>query len=128
MTLSTEDRLEIQELYARYNHALDFGDASGWAGCFTPDGVFASPNGSFTGSEQLQQFANGFAERMTGRHWTNNLVIDPAGEGATGKCYLMLYRLAEGGPSILTTGVYNDELVRTAAGWRFSKRTVVADA
>ncbi|MDZ7729253.1 MAG: nuclear transport factor 2 family protein [Dehalococcoidia bacterium] len=63
MALSTDDRLEIQELYARYNHALDFGDASGWAGCFTPDGVFASPNGTFSGTEQLQQFAQGFADR-----------------------------------------------------------------
>lgn len=128
MTLSVEDRLDIQQLYGRYNFAIDFGDASGWAATFTPDGTFASGNGTFSGPEQLEAFAKGFAERIKGRHWINNLVIDGSSDGATGKCYLVLYRLGDGAPSVLTTAVYNDELKRTADGWRFKSRKVTADA
>ena len=34
---SAEDRLEIQELYARYSWALDTGDTEGYVALFTPD-------------------------------------------------------------------------------------------
>lgn len=128
MGLSTEDRLDITQLYASYNFSLDFGDSEAWANTFTADGTFSSATGTFNGPEQLKAFADGFASRMKARHWTNNLVIESAGEGATGKCYLVLYRLGgEGGPAILTSGIYNDELVKTGEGWRFKSRNVTGD-
>ncbi len=34
---STQDRLEIYELYARYSWALDTGDTEGYVALFTPD-------------------------------------------------------------------------------------------
>ncbi len=34
---STEDRLAIYELYARYSWALDTGDTEGYVALFTPD-------------------------------------------------------------------------------------------
>jgi hypothetical protein len=39
--LSTQDYIEIQQLYAAYTHAYDHGDADGhdYAGVFTPDGT-----------------------------------------------------------------------------------------
>jgi hypothetical protein len=127
-SLATEDLLAIQQLYARYNHAIDSGDGPGWARCFTPDGTFTSASGTFTGSDALATFATGFATRLKARHWTNNLVIDADGDGARGRCYLMLLRLAEGSPaSILTTGIYDDRLVRDGGGWKFASRNVTGD-
>lgn len=130
MPLSTDDTLAIQQLYARYNHAIDFGDGAGWADCFTPDGTFASASGTFTGHEQLAAFAEGFSKRIRARHWTNNLVVEPAEGGATGRCYLMLLRLgdADTSTSILTTAVYEDALVKGDAGWKFTSRNVKGDA
>ncbi len=129
MPMTAEDQLAIQQLYARYNHALDFGDTEGWADCFTPEGVFESATGKFEGREQLVSFAQGFASRMKARHWTNNLVIEEEGNGAAGKCYLLLLRLdGEGGPGIMITGVYHDSIVRADGGWRFASRKVVGDA
>jgi hypothetical protein len=130
MPLSTEDTLAIQQLYARYNHAIDLGDATGWAACFTAGGTFTSASGTFTGHEQLAAFADGFAKRIKARHWTNNLVIEAAGDGATGKCYLMLLRLgdADTTTSILTTAIYEDALVRDDGGWKFTSRNVRGDA
>jgi hypothetical protein len=38
--LSAEDRLDIQELFARYAWALGLGDTEGVLSCFTKDGRF----------------------------------------------------------------------------------------
>jgi hypothetical protein len=132
MSLSVEDQLAIQQLYARYNHAIDSGNGANWAAAFTGEGVFSSATGTFTGSEQLSQFATGFASRLKARHWTNNLVLEGDGKKATGSCYLVLYRLTPGEQppaSVLTTAIYNDELAKGPDGqWRFTKRTVTGDA
>lgn len=129
-TLDTADQLAIQQLYARYNHAIDSGNGSGWAECFTPDGTFASATGTFTGSEQLKGFGDAFATRIKARHWTNNLVVEGDGDGATGTCYLMLLRLGnqENPTGILTTAIYKDKLTRAGGGWKFTSREVVGDA
>ncbi|HXU24220.1 MAG TPA: nuclear transport factor 2 family protein [Tepidiformaceae bacterium] len=129
--LAVDDQLAIQQLYARYNHAIDSGNGDGWAECFTADGTFNSgAAGMFTGTEALANFAKGFAERLKARHWTNNLVLDAADGGAWGSCYLILLRLGdkEHPTSILTTGIYRDTLVKDASGWKFSNRTVTPDA
>ncbi|MCX7618192.1 nuclear transport factor 2 family protein [Tepidiforma sp.] len=131
MPLSVEDQLAIQQLYARYNHAIDSGDGAAWAACFTPDGTFSSATGTFTGRDQLQGFGAAFATRMKARHWTNNLVLEGDADAARGSCYLMLLRLTPGEQppaSILVTAIYRDELRRTADGWKFASRTVVGDS
>lgn len=132
MALSVEDHLAIQQLYAKYNHAIDSGDGAGWAATFAADGVFSSATGTFTGTEQLAGFGTAFAQRLKGRHWTNNLVLEGAGARANGSCYLALFRLSPGEQppaSILTTAIYRDELAKGPDGaWRFTKRTVVGDA
>ena len=130
MALSVEDQLDIQQLYARYNHAIDFGDAAGWAACFTPDGVFESgPGAPKIGSEALTGFATAFAARMQGkaRHWNTNIVLEDTASGARGKCYLMLLSMAEKPATAAVTAVYHDELVKTADGWKFSSRKVQGD-
>lgn len=132
MALSVEDQLAIQQLYAKYNHAIDSGKGDEWAATFTADGVFNSGSGTFTGTEQLAGFGGGLAKRMKARHWTNNLIIEGDGAKATGTCYLALYRLTPGEQppaGILITGIYNDELSRGADGaWRFTSRAVTGDA
>jgi hypothetical protein len=123
--------IAIQQLYARYNHAIDFGKGDAWAACFTPDGTFKSATGTFTGTEQLAGFGNAFATRIKARHWTNNLIIEAADGGASGTCYLMLLRLGESAEKptgILTTGIYRDSLVKKDGVWQFSARAVDGDA
>ena len=132
MSLSVDDHIAIQQLYARYNHAIDSGNGAGWAATFTDEGTFSSATGTFTGAEQLSGFASGFASRLKARHWTNNLVLEGDGRKATGSCYLVLYRLTPGEQppaGVLTTAIYTDELAKGPDGkWRFTKRTVTGDA
>ncbi len=129
MPLSLADRLDIQELLARYNHAIDSGDAAAWAATFTADGTFTSGGRTHAGSEALRAFATDFAGRLPGsRHWNDNLIIEGAGDEATARCYLQLLKTGGGEPATLvTTARYEDTLRRVAGAWRFASRTVVRD-
>jgi hypothetical protein len=128
MALSTEDMLAIQQLYARYNHAIDFARPAEWAACFTADGVFSSATtGESQGTEALVAFATGFAARLKARHWITNLLLEGDGDRATGTCYLQLWNVAAAPASLLTTGTYVDQLAKMDGAWKFTRREVKAD-
>lgn len=124
--LTAQDYVEIEQLYAKYNHAIDGGDAAGWADTFTPDGVF---NKRFTGRDALMGFIKTWS---TGggnarRHWNSNLKITGTADGASGSVYLILWNVGVKPQTIMTTGMYADVLVKTPNGWRFKTRDVIAD-
>ena len=122
--LSTQDYIEIQQLYARYNHLIDSGDAEGWANTFTPDGVF---NNASRGHDALVQFVRDWRDRRNGknlRHWNSNLVVTPTADGAAGSIYMFLLDVAKQPPQPTAAYLYDDVLVRTPAGWRFKSRTL----
>ena len=125
--LSAQDYFEIQQLYARYNVAIDNGDAEGWAATFTPDGVF----NTFSGHDALVGFIKTWREKLNGatrKHWNNNLQITGTSREATASVYLVLVDFSTKPPSILTTATYSDSLVKTKDGWRFTKRTTKGDS
>ena len=43
-SLTTQDYIDIQQLYARYNQTLDRRDAEGWAGVFTAYHLYENDN------------------------------------------------------------------------------------
>jgi len=54
--VALEDRVEIEELMARYAWALDLGDFEGYAACFTEDGWLEHwPQGRCIGREGLKR-------------------------------------------------------------------------
>jgi hypothetical protein len=125
--LSAQDYFEIQQLYARYNIAIDGGDAEGWAATFTPDGVFNTS----VGHDALVNFVKTWREKLNGatrKHWNNNLQITGNSKEASGYVYLMLIDISTKPASILTTATYTDSLVKTKDGWRFTKRTTKGDS
>jgi hypothetical protein len=126
-SLTPQDHYEIHQLYARYNAAIDKGDAEAWASTFTADGVF----GNSKGHDALVQFIHEWREKRDGanrRHWNSNLLITPAADGnATGSVYLMLLNTGVTPPAIALSAMYEDVLVRTGQGWRFKSRSVRPD-
>lgn len=123
--LTAQDYAEIEQLYAQYNHAIDFNQPEAWADTFVADGVFMS----FTGRDALIGFVKQWHEKMGGgvrRHWNSNLRITGDSSKAEGSVYLMMVDTAA--KSILSTAVYKDSIVKTPQGWRFTKRSVVRDA
>ena len=124
-TLTAQDFVDIQQLYAKYNWTLDAGDAEGYASTFTPDGVFNNN----VGHGAIVKFANTLHAGLGAHvhHWNTNLMIVPTAEGATGSVYLVLVDFATKPASIATSATYADELVKTAQGWRFKKRATKGD-
>ncbi len=69
---SGADRADILDLYGRYALAIDFGDRSDWAGCFTTDGVFTAYRGQgveprhVAGRDELDLFARAHRAGLNG--------------------------------------------------------------
>ena len=125
--LSAEDYMEIEQLYAQYNWAIDSGDAEAYAATFTADGMF----NNFTGHDALVGFIQRWVESMNGgyrKHWNTNLRLTGDGKTANGSVYLMLLDTSVRPATVAMTATYTDSLVKTADGWRFTKRATKADA
>ena len=132
-SLTADDYIEIQQLYARYAHTVDL-DPNGeaWADTFTPDGAHGD---HIVGREALVEYARmrrtrGLLDGPNMRHWNSQLVITPTPEGADGSCFLLLVSVGdrEDPPKLLATMTYHDKLVKTEDGWRFKKRTYIPES
>lgn len=132
-TLTPADYMEIQQLYARYNHYIDSVKDNGWAYArlFTADGVFDTTIvGVHTGHEELAALSrsSGRAGEVSPNHIAYNIMIEPSAEGAVGSAYYgFTVQSGEPGESANASGfgMYNDRFVKTADGWRFKHRTFI---
>ena len=80
------------------------------------------------GAAALAEFANGIAALIPGpRHIASNVLVQGEGDVATGQAYLTLLSTQSSPAAIISTGQYEDRLVRTARGWRFSERCFTPD-
>jgi hypothetical protein len=125
--LSAADRVEIQQLVARYAHALERGPSDGraYAELFTPDGSLVNATETITGRARLVAFAANLRTTSGGTQTlSTNVLLEATPGGASGKVYVVTIRPdSSGGPgSILAGGHFEDRYVRTAQGWRFERR------
>lgn len=123
-TLTTQDYLDIQQLYSRYYHTIDAGASEAWADTFTSDGVF---NTNTRGRDALIESNRRGGSTRPLRHWHSNLTIEPTAEGAKGSAYVMQIDITTKPPSISTYSRYDDTLVKTPKGWRFKIRQRSSD-
>ena len=131
MGLTIDDQLAIQQLAARYNHAIDSGDSTAFAGAFVEKGVLDAGELVLEGRAALEQFGQTFhTSARAPRHVATNLVIDGNGDRATLRAYVQMYALA-GDPArqvITASGVYTDTLSKVDGHWLFERRTFTPDA
>ena len=135
----TADRVEIQDLQARYLFALDWQDADAYAATFTEDGVLDWAGGIVKGREAIRQEVRGmrayFEKREKAdaptrparlRHFISNVVIDFDGDRATGRAYW--FELNDDNrdrhPYVGGYGHYEDELRRVDGHWLFTRRKI----
>jgi len=128
MALSLEDHFSIQQLNIRYARTIDAGDAVGWATCFVPRGVFATPDGvEVIGRRDLIELARRTAAASDAglrRHWVGAIHAEArVGGGAGAECYGLVVGGGEA-PSILAAITYEDELERVEGQWLFRRRAV----
>jgi len=125
-----EEKDAIRELMARYCFHFDNGEFEAWLELFTPDGAFdLGKMGRFAGRASLQTFL----ERLPltdgvplMKHCVMNSIVAVNGNRATAQSYVVVVR---GGEQLAVTiaGRYEDQLTKTADGWRFTERTVHFD-
>jgi uncharacterized protein (TIGR02246 family) len=127
------DRTQIRELTARYNRAFDDGDAEAFAATFTEDGAMEVTGGFVVeGREALAQMCRSVPYGIV--HVTVDAIVEVNGDRATQDVTVMVLNRPkpDAGPDerraqLDRSGRYHDELVRTAQGWRFARRSATLD-
>lgn len=121
-----EDRLAIRELYDTYSDAVCRVDAGQWGSTWAEDSVWSLPDypeiGEVRGRNAIVTMWKGAMEHYPGIVFvTTPGSIEIDGNRATARCYTSeVYD--QGGVTKRDRGCYEDELIKTADGWKFSRR------
>lgn len=121
------DKLAIQELFARYAHAIDDLDPAGWVACFTVDGIFQVGTRAMQGAAALRGYADVHVREVRCRHMMSNFLYEVRGDEAAGQCSMLATLATAGGYRIFAQGRYVDRLVRQDGMWRIAHRKVETD-
>jgi hypothetical protein len=122
------DRLEIQDLLARYSFAIDDRDFDALDEVFTPDAVidYSEAGGAKGSLADIKRWLPVAMQRFPGfQHMVATTQLKLDGDKATSRTILfnpMVYE-AEGKQQVFFVGLwYRDKLVRTEKGWRIAER------
>ena len=124
-SLTGSDIAEIQQLYARYNQAIDFRDQDLLLSIFANDAVYTTGAGeAHAGKEAITKWAEPVmsAGPPTFTHNNTSIVITPTTDGAKGRGYWFLFNVEKPQPVPMVTGYYNDTFVKTSQGWKIKTR------
>ena len=118
-----EDRIAIRELYDSYADASSRGDRAAWLGCFASDASWWTHYFDIAGAEAIAAQYDQLMATVQQTIFMGQLCaveVDGHRASARALCSERL-QMGEHGEHRLT-GMYHDELVRTAEGWRFAAR------
>jgi ketosteroid isomerase-like protein len=124
---TTADRLAIIDVVNRYGAAIDARDWQRLRTCFAEQAVVNFGERRLEGPEAIARFVE---EATVGVRWQQHLLgshdIAVDGDAATASTQLIATQVSGDDPAqaLITVGAYRDVLVRTAAGWRISERTM----
>ena len=122
------DKQHIQELQNRYSCSIDSGQYDNLDAMFTPDATYHFVTGSTDNVESLKStICDTLSPLTTSQHINGNQWAGIDGDLAKAGCYFAVHMYKEGlanGEHFEMGGRYDDELVRTSEGWRFSKRAI----
>ncbi|MCZ6546063.1 MAG: nuclear transport factor 2 family protein [Chloroflexi bacterium] len=140
--MDPEDRFAIQDLIADYAFFWDNKDADGWAGLFTPDGVWElylrsvrNPVRRLTNvGERITAARSAFFSpiRHQTRLYHSGLRFDELTEDhASVRSIILVVELLDspraGTVQPLFTGTSSDTFRKTPIGWRFTRREIHGD-
>jgi 3-phenylpropionate/cinnamic acid dioxygenase small subunit len=138
MTIADDD-VQIRTVLARIAQLADSGDLDEYLSLFTEDAVWGMPDNPSVG--MLANEKRGHAEIRAGaeerrasglqgpgtnsRHVLTTIAVDvESDDRATVRSYFLFLVDTTTTPSVRTAGQYDDVLVRTADGWKLSRRTI----
>jgi SnoaL-like domain len=119
------DREEIIDLAIRYATAIDNRQYQLLSTVFTSNAELDYGEvGKWTGAAEVTEFMDlAHAGATNTLHRMSNQVVAVEGDSATMRTYVDALILGPDGSGANAIGYYDDEAVRTADGWRISKRT-----
>ena len=130
-------RGEIENVLNRYSIAYDQNDMTEMADTFADSAVLTMRIGGgdligpFEGKEAVMKLMTDSLTSQTDqrRHVTTNMALrKETDDAATVDSYLTLISVENGKATLLSTALYQDELVKEADGaWRFTKRHIELD-
>ncbi len=138
--------MELQELQARYAHAIDSDDIEAWPGYFTEDAQYTilsrenaerglpAPilwcrNAAMMRDRVVALRNANIYEEHRYRHATSGLIITSVdGDTVTTESSYIVVRTGQVGVAeVYSAGSYHDTVVKTAEGWRYAERKVIYD-
>jgi len=131
-----DDRLEILELLAKYDWAVDTDDTEAFLDVFTADGQFVFGDTVFEGTGGLREFIEDIKARKiagtqrsyAGRlgrsifHNPINVVLEWDGDDIRLRAELISPGIANDGQFSLLFAWYDDRVTRVAGEWKFRRR------
>jgi len=126
--LSTDDRLDILEVIARYNRFADDRDVEGTVALYTDEGYIDGDFSTGRGHDGLRADLPGIFE-MEGtlkRHLTLNHIIDGDGAEVTVRSMLLVVE-GETIPQVGATADITDELRKIDGAWKVTRHHVAID-
>jgi hypothetical protein len=136
-----QDRVMIEDLMARYEWALDTGDADAYGALFTDDAVLQSGSRTTQGRVAITQEVRDLVARFRAAaeasteakparkviHAYANAVIDISGDTATAKSnWIEVWNIRDGAAEVGAAGEYHDALVKLDGRWYFQHRTLLS--
>lgn len=116
-------------LVTDYAYHRDQFNAQEFANLFTEDASLTVVNQTWVGRTDIRQRIEELKTGSTIRHEMSTIRIVPVDDDhATGVSYATIYAAPEGETSVsgfVLMGEYHDEFLRTAQGWKISKRVLV---
>jgi ketosteroid isomerase-like protein len=122
-----EDRVEIEELVARYGLVMDDRDVDAMPSLFTPDVAIRSADGVMNAvgiDAAVELFRGRFAVLGPSNHFTHDRIVtfdDADADRATG-LVLSHAEMNRKGMPMITAMRYHDEYRRHAGRWKFASR------
>lgn len=120
MSISEEQRQDVQQLVTKQYRALDSENASTWASYFKEDATFTSPYGEWNGRGAIQEF---MAEHILSgmessvRHYISNFCFMEEGENIRASFYIKKVKVNVKEPFIIATAEGNCLAQKIAQNW-----------
>ena len=137
-----QDRVMIEDLMARYEWALDTGDADAYGALFTEDAALQSGNRTTQGRAAITQEVRDLVARFRAAageasaetrparkviHAHANAVIEISGDTATARSnWIEVWNIRDGAAEVGAAGEYHDMLVKQDGRWYFQHRTLLS--
>lgn len=119
------DEVAIQQTLNRYSEGASRGDEAQVLSTFAPDAVYEAPNVRLVGSAAIEAATGAYVAQFAYLVQSNApAVIQVDGDRATARSVIRESAKYTDRDEVLEMlGVYSDELIKTAEGWRIARRT-----